>query len=240
VNNVSPFQPVESPVLNSNIIVIGGESNADEKAMTPIDQYIIALTGKDSPSVLYISTANGDDPLKTSDFRNKYTSAGCLVMNLAFFTPPFVDMEKISSMFAMADIIYVAGGNTRAMLAIWQEFGIISYLQKARDKGKVLCGVSAGAICWFDFGHSDSGGAFALIRGLGLLPGALCPHFNSEKGRKTSFVELVCHGCIYPAYAVDDGIALHFKNGRYHKTIHNDTACSGYLVTVQSPHVTQL
>jgi peptidase E len=227
-------------VITSDIVVVGGESNADEKAMTPIDEYIIALTGKASPVVLYISTANGDDPLKISDFKNKYASAGCSVTSLTFFTPPFAHTYKTSSMFEKADIIYIAGGNTRAMLAVWQEFGIIDLLQQARDNGKVLCGVSAGAICWFDFGHSDSGGTFALIRGLGLLQGALCPHFNSEKGRKTSFVQLVCHERIHPAYAVDDGIALHFKNGRYHKTIHNDAACNGYSITVQLPHVTPL
>lgn len=225
---------------NKNIVVIGGESDDDVKCLTPIDDYIISLTGKIAPVVLYISTANGDDPLKISDFKSKYGGASCSVTTLAFFTPPFPNSQQISLLFEQADIIYVAGGNTRAMLAVWREFGVIDLLKEAGDQGKVLCGVSAGAICWFDFGHSDSGGTFALIHGLGLLRGALCPHFNSEEGRETSFVELICNQHINPAYAVDDGIALHFKNGKYHKTLHNDPSCSGYAVTAQLPYVTRL
>ncbi|AZF42393.1 Peptidase E [Pseudomonas sp. R1-43-08] len=176
---------------DTHVIAIGGESDDDLKCMTPIDEYIISLTGKAAPVVLYISTANGDDPVKIADFSNKYAAIGCSVIPLAFFIPPFPHAQQISSMFEKADIIYVAGGNTRAMLAVWREFGVTDLLKAAGDQGKILCGVSAGAICWFDFGHSDSGGAFALINGLGMLPGALCPHFNSEEGRKTSFVELI-------------------------------------------------
>lgn len=226
--------------MNNNIIVIGGESTEEMKCMTPIDEYIRSLIGKVNPTTLYISTANGDDPVKIADFIGKYESAGCTVTPLTFFIPPFPHAEHISALIDQADIIYVAGGNTRAMLAIWREFGVISLLKEAWAKGKVLCGVSAGAICWFDYGHSDSGGAFALISGMGLLPGALCPHFNSEAGREASFVEFICHNGIHPAYAVDDGIALHFKNGQYHKTIHNDVLCSGYEVNAVSPHVKSL
>ncbi|AZF37235.1 Peptidase E [Pseudomonas sp. R4-39-08] len=225
---------------DTHVIAIGGESDDDLKCMTPIDEYIISLTGKAAPVVLYISTANGDDPVKIADFSNKYAAIGCSVIPLAFFIPPSPHAQQISSMFEKADIIYVAGGNTRAMLAVWREFGVTDLLKAAGDQGKILCGVSAGAICWFDFGHSDSGGAFALINGLGMLPGALCPHFNSEEGRKTSFVELICNQRIQPAYAVDDGIALHFKNGSYQKTLYNDATCSGYAVAVRSPHLTRL
>ncbi|QFG30014.1 peptidase E [Pseudomonas umsongensis] len=225
---------------DKNIVVIGGESAEEMKFITPVDEYIRSLTGKFNPSVLYISTANGDDSVKITEFTEKYESAGCTVTRLAFFTAPFPCKKNVSSLVDQADIIYVAGGNTRAMLAVWREFGLISFLEEAWAKGKILCGVSAGAICWFEFGHSDSGGAFALINGIGLLPGALCPHFNSEAGRETSFVQLICHKDIHPAYAVDDGIALHFKNGLYHTKIHNDMSCNGYEVNTQSPHVKSL
>ena len=199
---------------NNDIVVIGGESDNDMKCMTLIDEYIISLTKKKAPVVLYIPTANGDDPLKILDFRNKYSEAGCSVIELVFFTPPFLHSQQILLMFERADIIYIAGGNTRAMLAVWREFGVIDLLKEAGDQGKVLCGVSAGAICWFDFGHSDSGGTFALIHGLGLLRGALCPHFNSEEGRETSFVELICNQHINPAYAVDEGLSDFLCAGR--------------------------
>lgn len=228
--------------MDRNIIVIGGESDAELTRMTRIDEHIVASSGKALPNVLYISTANGDDRSKISDFTAKYESVGCNVATLAFFIPPFPGAGHISSLFEQADIIYVAGGNTRAMLAIWREFGVTSLLKEAWENGKVLCGVSAGAICWFDYGHSDSGGAggFALIDGLGLLPGALCPHFSSEAGREASFVELVRLEGILTAYAVDDGVALHFKNGSYHKTINNNAESSAYEASTTPPHLKPL
>ncbi|WP_339451761.1 Type 1 glutamine amidotransferase-like domain-containing protein [Pseudomonas sp. JAI120] len=226
--------------MTKHIIVIGGESAEDMQRMTRIDEHIVASSGKAHPTVLYISTANGDDRVKIADFTAKYESAGCNVRTLAFFIPPFPSPDHISSLIEQADIIYVAGGNTRAMLAIWRELGTVDLLKKAWENGKVLCGVSAGAICWFDYGHSDSGGAFALIAGLGFLPGALCPHFSSEAGRETSFVELVRLKGTQPAYAADDGVALHFKDGRYHETIHNDATKSAYDVTTAPPYLTQL
>ncbi|PRA30181.1 Type 1 glutamine amidotransferase-like domain-containing protein [Pseudomonas poae] len=226
--------------MTRNIIVIGGESVEDMTRMTPIDEHIVKSSGKTRPSVLYISTANGDDRIKICDFIAKYETAGCTVTTLAFFIPPFPDAGHISSLFEQADIIYVAGGNTRAMLAVWREFGVTGLLKEACENGKVLCGVSAGAICWFEHGHSDSGGAFALIDGLGLLPGALCPHFSSEAGRKASFVELVQRDGIQPAYAVDDGAALHFKNGKCHRTLHNSSTSHAYEVAAAAPYLQRI
>jgi peptidase E len=226
--------------MTKHIIVIGGESTEDMQRMTRIDEHIVASSGKTHPTVLYISTANGDDRIKISDFTAKYESAGCRVTTLAFFISPFSNANHISSLFEQADIIYVPGGNTRAMLAIWREFAVVDHLKRAWENGKVLCGVSAGAICWFEHGHSDSGGVFALVHGLGLLPGALCPHFSSEAGRETSFVELVQREGIQPAYAVDDGVALHFKDGKYHETIYNDAASNAYKVSTRPPYLAQV
>jgi len=226
--------------INRDIIVIGGESPEERKYMAPIDEYIRSLSEKANPTILFISTANGDDPIKAREFFNKYESSGCIVIQLTFFIPPFTHAAHISSLIDQADIIYVAGGNTRAMLAIWREFGVTDCLRKAWVNGKILCGVSAGAICWFDYGHSDSGGEYALINGLGLLSGALCPHFSSEAERHASFVELVRSKNIHPAYAVDDGIALHFKNGKYHKTIRNEMLRNSYYINTAYPHVRSL
>ncbi|ROM33444.1 peptidase E [Pseudomonas poae] len=226
--------------MTRNIIVIGGESAEDMTRMTRIDEHIVASSCKTHPNVLYISTANGDDRIKIRDFTAKYESAGCTVTTLTVFIPPFPDAGHVSSLFEQADIIYVAGGNTRAMLAVWREFGVTALLKNAWKNGKVLSGVSAGAICWFDYGHSDSGGTFALVDGMGLLPGALCPHFSSEAGRETSFVELVQRQRTQPAYAVDDGVALHFKNNQCHQVIHNSAEGLAYEITTGAPYPTPL
>lgn len=134
----SEVQDEAETQMNKSIIVIGGESAEEMTCMTRIDEYIVAVSGKARPTVLYISTANGDDRLKISDFITKYESIGCTVICLTFFISPFPDAGHIASLFEQADVIYVAGGNTRAMLAIWREFGVVGLLRKAWE-GALRC-----------------------------------------------------------------------------------------------------
>lgn len=178
--------------MTKHIIVIGGESTEDMQRMTRIDKHIVALSGKTHPTVLYISTANGDDRIKISDFTAKYESAGCRVTTLAFFISPFPNANHVSSLFEQADIIYVPGGNTRAMLAIWREFAVVDHLKRAWENGKVLCGVSAGAICWFEHGHSDSGGGGVCA---GSRPGLATRSTVSAFQLRSRKGNVVCRAC---------------------------------------------
>ncbi|CAM3542024.1 peptidase E [Rouxiella silvae] len=211
----------------ANIVAIGGESDEDLQQITPIDSYILSLTHKDSPRILYISTASGDMPERIEQFEHKFTSAGYEVSSLALFRTPYPTSNQVDDLISKADVIFVAGGNTRAMLAIWREFSIDQLVKSAMRRGAVLCGVSAGAICWFDLGHSDSGGGYSLIPGLGLITGVMCPHFGAEAGREASFNALLAEQNILPAYAADDGVALHFRDGKLHKIIRTEAASEG-------------
>ncbi|WAT11064.1 peptidase E [Rouxiella badensis] len=218
----------ENTVPNQvHIVAIGGETAADMQQITAIDRYILSLSQKESPQILYISTASGDVPERIEQFEKKFASAGYLVESLSFFRTPYPTVKQIDEMIARAEVIFVAGGNTRAMLAVWKEFSIDQQLKSAMRHGTILCGVSAGAICWFDLGHSDSGGGYSLIPGLGLLTGVMCPHFGSEEGREESFSALLAEQNILPAYAADDGVALHFRDGKLHKIIRTDAAEHG-------------
>lgn len=213
--------------IQANIVAIGGESQADTQQITPIDTYILSLTQKDDPQILYISTASGDVPERIEQFEKKFVSAGHKVQILSFFRTPYHTVKEIDELISQADVIFVAGGNTRAMLAVWREFSIDQQLKSAMRHGAVLCGVSSGAICWFDLGHSDSGGGYSLIPGLGLITGVMCPHFGSEEGREESFTNLQKEQSIFPAYAADDGVALHFRDGKLHDIIRTDSAKNG-------------
>lgn len=218
----------ENAVANqANIVAIGGETSADTQHITPIDDYILSLSNKDRPQILYISTASGDVPEKIEQFENKFVSAGHKVQILSLFRTPYHTVKEIDELIAQADVIFVAGGNTRAMLAVWREFSIDQQLKSALRHGTVLCGVSSGAICWFDLGHSDSGGGYSLIPGLGLITGVMCPHFGSEQGREESFSKLQKEQSIFPAYAADDGVALHFRDGKLYDIIRTDSAKNG-------------
>ena len=109
-----------------------------------------------------------------------------------------------------SDVIYVSGGNTRNMLAIWDAAGVTPLLRPAWENGVVLCGVSAGAICWFEQGHTDSRGDLSTLDCLGWLKGSCSPHYDGEVHRRPSYENLMLSGGIKPGIALDDGVAAHF------------------------------
>ena len=110
------------------------------------------------------------------------------------------------------DAIYVGGGNTRSLLALWREWGLDTALRAAYERGVVLGGISAGMICWFEYGITDSdpGHAVAVARASAGCPGTACPHYDGEAERRPAFHRLLAAGRIPPGYAADDGAALHF------------------------------
>jgi dipeptidase E len=167
---------------------------------------ILDLVGP-SPRVLYVGTAAAEDPgmalLIHDQLRGRAT-----VSRLEFFPWPPEDMREL---VLSQDVIVVGGGNTANMLAIWRVHGFDTLVREAWENGTVLTGWSAGMICWFEAGVTDSfGPELAGMRdGLGLLPGSACPHYDGEERRRPAYRRLVDEG--FPAgYAADDGVALHF------------------------------
>jgi peptidase E len=128
------------------------------------------------------------------------------------------------------DILYVGGGNTANMLAIWREHGVDIILRKAWQSGKILCGISAGSICWFEYGITDSyGPGLKPLQCLGFIPGSNCPHYDGEADRKPKYHEAVKNGM--PAgYAADDGAAIHFINGVVYRVVSSRINAKGYRV----------
>jgi peptidase E len=108
------------------------------------------------------------------------------------------------------DVIYVGGGNTRNLLALWRVWQLDILLRRAWENGVLVCGLSAGAICWFEHGLTDSAGPLAPVRCLGLLPGSCAPHFDGEAGRRPAFHACIQQGTLPTGYGLDDGAALYF------------------------------
>ena len=129
------------------------------------------------------------------------------------------------------DAIYVAGGSTANMLAVWRAHGFDQLLREAWDRGVLLCGWSAGMICWFEAGVTDSfGPQLAGMQDLlGFLPGSACPHYNSEDRRRGVYRELVRNG-FPPGYGVDDGAALHFVDAELHEVVAWQDGAQAYRV----------
>jgi dipeptidase E len=132
------------------------------------------------------------------------------------------------------DVIYVGGGNTANMLAIWRVHGVDRILREAWEAGVVLAGISAGAICWFEAAVTDSFGVppTGLRDGLGFLPGSACPHYNSEDRRRPVYHELVLGG--FPGgYAADDGVGLHFVDRELAEVVGEVEGRSAYEVKLE-------
>ncbi|MFH1400727.1 MAG: peptidase E [Nanoarchaeota archaeon] len=173
------------------IVAIGGggiSRHGKKGETTAIDRRIVALSGKRRPRLLFIPTASGDDERYAFLITRHFAKLGCRVETLCLLrSRPSV--STIRSLIASADIIYVGGGNTLRMMNLWRRLGVDRLLVAAARRGCVMSGLSAGAICWFRQGNSDSrkysGKSKALIkvRGLGLIDAFACPHFDTEKNR---------------------------------------------------------
>lgn len=197
------------------IVAIGGGEIALQETRT-IDETIIRLSGKKNPRVLFIPTASSDAPDYVSKFLNYYgTILGCEVDILYLVHVP-IDNCVVAQKILTADIIYVGGGNTLKMMRLWRKYGIDKLLKTAYEKNIVLSGISAGAICWFRSGQSDSRrtktptAPLIKVTALGLVNAVCCPHYHSEKYDKDRRASLktMMHKTQGVALAIDDFCAL--------------------------------
>ena len=210
-----------------NIVAMGGGGFSMEPDNPLLDDYVLSLTGKQTPQVCFLGTASGDDTRYTRNFYSSFVERDVVPRHVELFGRPRADLHDV---LLASDVIYVGGGNTANMLAIWRVHGVDETLRKAWDQGIVLTGVSAGMICWFEASVTDSFGDAAPLRdGLGLLPGSACPHYDGEPQRRPSFQRLVAEG--FPAgYAADDYAALHFAGTRLHACVASRAGAQCYRV----------
>jgi peptidase E len=156
-----------------------------------------------------LPTASGDRAEWVERFYTQCRELRCPASHL----PLFGRTPDPAAWIAEQDVILVGGGNTRSMLALWREWGIDTALRDAWESGTVLAGWSAGAICWFEQGVTDShADQLSALAGLGFLPGSLCPHYDGEPTRRPEFARMLAEGEIGPGLAVDDGAAVHYQD----------------------------
>ena len=166
------------------LIVLGGGGFSQEKNRA-LDRHFLAQTGKKRPRVLFVGTASGDAEPYRERFYKAMAELPCRPTHLSLFAPPVADFE---SFVAGHDAIFVGGGNTRSLLALWREWKLDAVLHRAWRRGVVIGGVSAGMIAWFDWGVTDSvPGALTPLRCLRWLPGSACPHYDSEPERRPTY-----------------------------------------------------
>ncbi len=189
---------------------MGGGGFAMEPENPLLDRFILSLAGKPKPRICFIPTASGDSESYQAKFLKAYEAEDCQPSILSLFKPHTRDL---AGFVQSQDIIHVGGGNTRNLIALWREWGLDQALRKAYDRGTVLSGISAGMICWFEQGLTDSyGGPLEPLSCLGWLKGSACPHLDGEAERRPTYTRLIQSSRMLPGLALDDGSVALYRN----------------------------
>jgi peptidase E len=197
------------------------------------------LTGKRAPDVCLLNTATGDDPGSFVRMYEAFARLPGRVRHLQLF--PMPNVSDPADLLLSQDLIFVGGGSVANMLAVWRVHALDQVMRSAWQSGIVLAGVSAGAICWFAGGTTDSFGPDLrpFTDGLGLLTGSYCPHYDSEAGRRPLFQSLVAGGQLPAGLACDDGAAAHFADDDLAEIVVDRAGAGGYLVEQTSAGATE-
>jgi dipeptidase E len=230
--------------MTSKLIAIGGGGFLMEPENPLLDLYCLSCTGKTIPKVCFIPTASGDSEEFLTRFYTAFARYPCEPSHLAFFRKPragAIPLEDIERNLLSQDLIYVGGGNTRAMLAVWLEWKIDEILKKAWHSGILLAGMSAGAICWFESGGSDSSSTLidtlSPLLGLGFIHGSCTPHYDGEPHRRPEAQRLIASGELPPGIGIDDGSAVLFEGQKIVEVVASRAGANAYRVKLESGQI---
>ncbi|MEV6773945.1 peptidase E [Nocardia sp. NPDC051030] len=212
--------------MRQRIVTLGGGGFSMES--TPVlDDFILSLSRSPTrPRVCFVPTASGDSAGYVSRFRAAFPPTRAEASVLELFDRSILD---IPAFLASQDVIYVGGGSTPNLLAVWRLHGVDTAILQALDEGVVLAGVSAGLNCWFEASLTDAFAGLSPLRdGLGVLPGSGCPHYHD--GYRNEYLRLVAAGVLPAGYAVDDSCALLFEDGKLADAIASVPMADAYRV----------
>ena len=198
-------------VMSRNIVACGGGGWSSEPGDGAIEDYILGLCESDTPRICLLPTASGDSDWLVARFHEFFRTRPVRATHFSLFR---AHPEGVEEHLLAQDVIYVGGGSSANLMAVWAVHGLGDVLRRAWEAGVVLAGVSAGAICWFTAGLTNSlGPRFVPVAGLGLVEGGFCPHADSDPERLLVLRDLVDRGVMPPTYALDDDAAIHLTDG---------------------------
>ena len=214
------------------IIAIGG-GEVSQNQTYEIDKFIVESSKKENPNFLFIPTASKDAEAYIEVINNLYENLGCTTDTL-YLSNVEVNKEEVNQKIENADIIYVGGGNTSYMMEVWRQYSVDKALIRAYTSGKVLSGLSAGSICWFIAGHSDSEFIEGVerpkhkwVKGLGIIPYLHCPHYDEPE--RADFDEFFA-GQVADAIAIENQVAIVWENNEI-KVIKSNTDKNAYRLS---------
>jgi peptidase E len=195
-------------------VAIGGGGMAEHEGRRPMLDYVLSLAEAKRPKVCYVGTAMGDMADMTLMFYDAMRGRDVVPSHLALF--PMPNVPDVRAHLLAQDVVYVGGGSVANLLAVWRVHALDVYLREAWERGVVLAGTSAGSLCWFEGGTTDSYGEDLqpVTNGLAFIPASNTPHYDSEERRRPTYQRLVGNGTLSPGWAADDSVGLVFDGTR--------------------------
>lgn len=216
------------------VIAIGGGGFGRTQESNLIEQYILDQTSKTKPKICFIPTATGDLDSYIVNFYSVFTKLKCEPSHISFFKRT-IDLQ---AHIQKQDAIFVGGGNTKSMLAVWRDWGLDLILKDAYDRGVVMSGVSAGAICWFEGGLTDSWASdLKMMECMNFIPGNCAPHYDEEPERRPATKQFLENKSIDFMYGIEGGAALHFVDEIPNSTIQFKKNKNAYKVTLDGDNI---
>ena len=211
------------------IIPMGGGGFSMEPENLALDRYILSHAGVPQPRVSFVPTASGDSEGYIERFYAAYGTLPCEPTHLSLFRREIADLREY---VLSQDVVYVGGGNCWNMLHLWRAHGLDEILREAWQSGVIMCGLSAGSICWFEQGTTDSFGLplQPLTNGLGFLEGSHCPHYDGEVYRRPHYLGLVGDGTLLDGLALDDLVGVRFVNSEPVECVASRAGAHAYRV----------
>ena len=218
------------------VIAIGGGGFGRTQESNLIEQYILDQTSKKNPKICFIPTATGDLDPYVVNFYSVFSKLNCETSHISFFKRT-IDLK---AHIQKQDVIFVGGGNTKSMLAVWRDWGLDLILKDAYDRGVVMSGVSAGAICWFEAGLTDSWASdLQMMKCMDFIPGNCAPHYDEEPERRPATKQFLENKSIDFMYGIEGGAALHFVDEIPNSTIQFKKNKYAYKVTLDGNKINE-
>ncbi len=222
--------------MKKHIIAIGGGGFGRSNSSYLIEEYILNLSEKKSPKICFLPTATGDDDSYIVRFYSIFTRLNCKPSHIEFFKRT----TNIKNHIMEQDIVFVGGGNTKSMLSIWNEWGMSELLKNAYNEGVIMSGVSAGAICWFTSGITDSWeNELKILPCLDFIGGTCCPHYDEEPSRIPYVKKILLEKKVANCISIEGGTAMHFINDKPFKNVSFKNNKNTYNVFLENDDIVE-
>ena len=222
--------------MNKHIVAIGGGGFGRNISSCLIEKYILSLSKKECPRICFLPTATGDNDTYIVRFYSVFNRLNCKPTHIELFKRTIDLNDHIMNQ----DVVFVGGGNTKSMLAVWSDWGLNNILKNAYNKGIVMSGVSAGSICWFTRGITDSwDNELRILPCLDFINGTCCPHYDEEPSRIPFVNKIISENKVTNCIAIEGGTALHLIDGMPFKNVSFKNNKNSYNVYYENNEIIQ-